>query len=500
MAWALLMALAATTPRVAAAKELLARHEARRSLLAYTEYTHPKWETSKHHVQICEHLEAVERGEIKRLMIFAPPRHGKSELASRRFPAWYMGRNPSRQIICASHTADLANDFGAEVRDIVQDPWARNIFSKLQLNPDAKAAKRWRTTEGGIYVAAGVDGTITGRGAHVAVIDDPIKGRNDAESPRMRELAWRWYLGDLYQRLMPDGAIVLMTTRWHEDDLAGRILTHLGDSWTILKLEAIANEGTDHEEALWPGWWPLEELREKRDMYRKAGRLIDWTAQYQQRPTAEEGTEYKRDWFSERYDTQPDNLRVYIASDYAVTKATGSNDPDYTEHGVFGLAPDDRLYVLDWWSGRTTSDVWIETLLDLVERWKPSGVYGEKGVIKNSIEPLLERRKRERRVYFRQEWLPTSSDKLARGRPFQAWAASRRIVFPRVSTWAEEVIDQVVSVPGNRYWDKFDVMAHMIAAIDQTHPNKERKKRSDHTRDKWESSGGRAGVQGWRVA
>ncbi len=206
---------------------------ARRSLLAFTEFTNPLYARAGHHEQIAAKLEAVERGDIDRLMIFMPPRHGKSELASKRFPAWCLGRNPTRQIIAASYNSDLANDFGRNVRNIVAEPEFGQVFPGVALAPDSQAANRMNTNKGGAYVAAGVGTAVTGRGAHIALIDDPFKDREEADSERRRELVWDWYRSTLYTRLMPGGAIVLIQTRWHEDDLAGRLLEQERDQWEV---------------------------------------------------------------------------------------------------------------------------------------------------------------------------------------------------------------------------------------------------------------------------
>lgn len=152
---------------------------------------------------IAERLEAVERGEIDRLMIFMPPRHGKSELASKRFPAWCLGRQPRRQIIAASYNSDLANDFGRNVRNIVAEPEFGQVFPKVSLAPDSQAANRMNTNFGGAYVAAGVGTAVTGRGADIALIDDPFKDREEADSERRRDIVWDWYRSTLFTRLMP---------------------------------------------------------------------------------------------------------------------------------------------------------------------------------------------------------------------------------------------------------------------------------------------------------
>jgi predicted phage terminase large subunit-like protein len=189
--------------------ELLKRRKARAGLIPFTEYTNHAYEPAPPHSEIAEKLEAVERGEIDRLMIFMPPRHGKSELASRRFPAWYMGRNPQKQIIAASYNSDLASDFGREVRNIIRT----NEFSRLfnvKLAEDSRAAGRWNTDAGGAYVAAGVGTAVTGRGAHILLIDDPVKDREEAESELRRDTIWNWYTSTAYTRLMPGGSVILI--------------------------------------------------------------------------------------------------------------------------------------------------------------------------------------------------------------------------------------------------------------------------------------------------
>ena len=480
---------------VEAATELLAREEAKDSLLKFTEYTHPSWETGEHHATICEWLEKLERGDIRRLCINAPPRHSKTELASRRFPAWYLGRHPGRQIICASSAGTLAQDIGADVRDMVKEPEYQNVFPGTELRQDAKAAGRWRTTKGGIYYAAGVDGTIVGRGAHLAVIDDPHGGRNKAESQRERDIVGNWYYGDLIQRMMRPPSILLIQTRWHEDDLAGRILPpeqdwqRLDDSgrvfragkWHVLVLRAIENEGTDNEVPLWPGsgkpadedetlaGYPLEYLHDLRETMMDNGRAREWSAQYQQHPVAEQGTYIQRAWFSERQDDPPDNARIYIASDFAVTEAAEGRDPDWTEHGVFALPAGGKLHPIDWWGGQATADVWVERLLDLIQKHKPLAWFGEAGVIWNAVTPMIDRMAKERRIWFRKEKIPSLKDKAVRGRAFQAWSSSGRVVFPQ-SVWAQRVIDQCVAFPGSSHDDAFDVMSLMCLAIDKAHP------------------------------
>ena len=450
-----------------AARELLARREARRHLLPFAEYCYPKWVRGKHHKIVCEALEAVERGEIRRLMIFAPPRHTKSLLASRYFPAWYVGRNPDKQIICASHTSPLAMDFSADVRDLVGDPLYQNVFPNVKIHPYAAASDRWKTTAGGVYIAAGVGGTIAGRGADVAIIDDPVKSRAEADSPRMRNVAWNWFYGDLFDRLQPGGAIIMMLTRWHEDDLAGRALQFDVDKkWNVIRFEAITEDG----ECLWPEFWPEETYFEKRNELIGAGKIREWNAKYQSNPTPEEGTYMKRGWFESRWTELPKPLDIYTSSDLAVTDDKSAVDPDWTEHAVWGLGPDKKIYVLDWWSGRTTSDVWIDALIKLVKVWKPRCWYAEAGQIRRAVEPWIKRMCYETETFFRIEWVNPVGDKALRGRSFQGMASMGRVVFPKGQGWAEAVIEQCVAFPGGKHDDKFDAMATGCMAIDKLHP------------------------------
>ena len=484
--------------RTEARAERRSRVSAAHRLLPFARYTHPDWQAGPHHEAICTLLESVESGEVKRAIIEAPPRHGKSELVSRRFPAWYLGRNPTREIISTAYGTDLAIDeYGRKVRNIVRDPSFQNVFPGIELAEDSSAAGRWHTNKGGGYLAAGVGAGITGRGAHLFIVDDPFKGRAEADSERERAQAWAWYDSEVKTRLAPGGAIIIVNTRWHEEDLTGMVLKHHTDEgWERLRLPAIKGEG-DAERALWPERFPLEHLRGLRASYMKS-HPREWYSLYQQEPRSEQGTYIKREWFTERYETAPAELNIYVVSDFAITEAREGKDPDYTEHGVFGLAPDDKLYVLDWWSGQTTTDVWVQELLRLVKRWKPSTWFGEGGVVGKAIEPIMVRMMREQRIYCRTERLSPIHDKASRGRAFQGRAHAGHVLFPKGAPWAERVINQCVAFPGGAHDDAFDVMAWMGLAIDQAHPAIHRepppeKKRHDYNRKPPRK-------EGWRVA
>ena len=408
-------------------------------------------------------------------MIFAPPRHTKSELASRRFPSWYIGNNPSKQIITACYNSDLASDFGREVRNIVDgDSYSRLFNTKLAA--DSKAANRWHTKaerDGveveGAYVAAGVGTAITGRGAHIALIDDPFKDREEANSETMRARVYNWYTSTLYTRLMPGGAIVLIMTRWHEDDLAGRLLEDMKngkDQWKVINLEAIENEGTNKEKALWPEWYNLKALHR----IKKAIGPKDWSALYQQKPQPDEGTYFKREWFDQnrfRLGDEPPT-RNYQSSDFAVSEDEGQ-DPDYTELGIWGLDKDSELWALDWWYNQDTADIWIDKLLDQYKRKQAMAFFGETGVIKKAIEPFLKKQSRKKNIFPRAEWISRTKDKAAMARAFQGMASMGLVHIPHTD-WGDRLIEQLVAFPSGKHDDAVDNCALIGLAIDQAHP------------------------------
>lgn len=472
-----------------AAREIIRRLEAQKRLIEFTQFTLPHYRAAAHHTLIAEKLEQIENGTIDRLMINMPPRHGKSELASRRFPAWFLGRHPEKSIIAASYNSDLATDFGRQVRNIVSSREFGNLFH-VKLAEDSRAANRWNTDADGAYVAAGVGTAITGRGAHILLIDDPLKDREEADSELQRNKIWDWYTSTAYTRLAPKGAIVVIQTRWHEDDLTGRLLQEAekgGDQWEVLDLPAITADGS----ALWPDFYPLDVL----ERYRSVLPARDWSALYQQRPTPEEGAYYKRDWFR-YYDIKPAHLRIYGASDYAVTEDGG----DYTVHLVAGVDPDDNIYVLDVWRGQTASDQWVQVFLDLVKQHKPLMWVEEQGQIIKSIGPFIDKRMREERIYCRREQVTSASDKPTRSRSIQARTAMGKVYLPSKAPWLPAFEGELLSFPAGKHDDQVDAYGLVGRMLDEliaaTTPKVAVKKPADG----YSRVGGSNEKQGWRVA
>ena len=242
---------------------------------------------ARHHELLIDRLEAIERGDITRLMVLMPPGSAKSTYVSTLFPPWYLARHPDHAVVAASHTSELSERFGRRVRNIINEHAAT---LGIALAPDIQAANQWETTQGGEYFAVGVLGAITGRRADLVVIDDPVKSRLEADSETIRERVWEWWKADLQTRLKPGAKIVLVMTRWHESDLGGMLLEEMataGRQWEILKLpmEAEQNDplGRAPGEPLWPEWF-TDDMRAdaKRDQR-------TWSALYQQRPAPDTG-------------------------------------------------------------------------------------------------------------------------------------------------------------------------------------------------------------------
>ena len=446
-----------------AAPELTAEDYAFTRLIAYAAYQWPGYRDASHHRLIARHLEAVERGEITRLMITMPPRHGKSMLASEFFPAWYLGRNPDHYVVTATYAQDLADDFGRKVKNQIQEESFAAVFPNVRLADDSKSAKRFHidgsdggveytTGQKGAYYAVGIGGPLTGRGAHLLLIDDPVKNREDADSDVVRRKTKDWYTSTAYTRLMPGGRVVVIQTRWHESDLAGWLLEdHAHEGWVVLNLPAIGTDG----EALWPEQYSVDAL----ERIKRALPQRDWSALYMQQPQPDEGTFFQRDWFQE-WKTKP-QLNIYGSSDYAVTADGG----DYTVHRVWGVDHENNIYRIAGWRGQTTSDVWIEQQLDLIAAYKPLAWFGEAGVIQKAIEPMLRRRMIERKAFCRLEWLSSIHDKATRARGFQSRAAMGTVYFEPGADIAE-----FLQFPAGKHDDDVDCASLIGRALDDVHP------------------------------
>lgn len=442
-------------------------------LIAYAAYQWPGYRDAPHHRLIARKLEAVERGEIQRLMITMPPRHGKSMLASEFFPAWYLGRNPDHSVVMATYAQELADDFGRKVKNQIDDPVFGGIFTGVGLADDSKSVKRFHIEEGGerleggfehalkqrgSFYAVGVGGPLTGRGAHLLLIDDPVKNREEADSEIIRKKTKDWYTSTAYTRLMPGGRVVIIQTRWHEEDLSGWLLAeHQHEGWEVLNLPAISADG----KALWPEQYDVPAL----NRIKLAIGARDWSALYQQSPSPEEGTYFKAEWLRP-YDGKPparETLRVYMGSDYAVTADGG----DYTVHAVVGLDPEGRMYLLDLWRKQAASDVWVEAFCDLAREWKPMAAAEEQGQIKSGVGPFLERRMRERKAYCVREQFPTRGDKAIRAQSIRGRMALEGLYVPVSAPWYADLRSELLSFPAGKHDDQVDALGLVGQLLDR---------------------------------
>lgn len=342
-------------------KEIDAREKAYNSLIDFTRYTMPKYRASKHHILLCKTLEAVDRGEINRLMVFMPPRHGKSELISKRFPAWYLGRKPENQFIASSYSAKLSDSFGRDVRNIVSSSRFKNIFPGVELASDSKAKDLWGTKQGGVFLSAGIGGSMTGYGGDIAIIDDPIKDRQDAESSTIRENAWDWYRSVLRTRIMPGGAIIIVQTRWHVDDLSGRLINEMknnsGEDWEILHLPAIATTNDDIlgrkiGDPLWKEAYGLKEL----ESIKKSVGVRDWESLYQGEPIITTGGMFKTDNMP-IIDELPPASATVRRWDLAASDTITSYDPDRTSGVKMQRDKDGSYTIIDVIRFAETADI-----------------------------------------------------------------------------------------------------------------------------------------------
>lgn len=438
----------------AAIDEVLAA--CRGDLGAYISAMFPRFQMAAHHERMIRALERVEAGEIDRLIITLPPRHGKSLIVSQHFPAWVLGRQPVREIICATYAQDKADDWGAEVRNQVADPLYQAVFPGVTLRNDSRARRKFKTPAGGSYFAAGRNAPITGRGAGIFLIDDPIKGREEADSPVIREKVKAWYTSVVYTRLDPEGAIVLLATRWHDDDLIGWVLREQAhEGWTVIDFPALAPSGA----ALWPERFPAEWLlRRKRTLPTR-----DWEALYQQRPISEEGGILKRAWWKPWVGELPKPIMVLVSLDTAYTADAENDRSACCVWWLFGDERDERqaLLLRYAWAKRLEFPALLSEIGDTVKHFSvpsaPMRVLVEAKASGLSVVQELRRRAPDLSV-----WAVTPrGDKIARAYAAQpafeagkVFAIARReklgeegLVDDVFRPWASEVIAECAVFP-----------------------------------------------------
>lgn len=426
-----------------------------------------------HHKLLCDKLDDLEAGRIPNLMVFMPPGSAKSTYVDVVFVPRFMARNPRKHVILASYASNIAAKQGRRARQLIKQPAFEEIFG-CTLDPDKSAADEWMLTNGSEYMAGGILSGLTGNRAALGILDDPIRGREAAESETIREKTWEAYQDDFCSRLIPGAPQIMILTRWHQDDPAGRILPEAwngesgwfdgrdGRKWYVLCLPAIADRADDPlgrpiGETLWPEWFSHEHWAPFKTNQRT------WSSLYQQKPSPDEGTYFQRDWFK-RWQHLP-LVRKYGTSDFATKDGSG----DYTVHHIWGVDSQGDLYLVDRWRGQTTSDVWIERMCDLIDAHKPLAWFGEAGPIWSAVRPAAERRMRERSSMVRMEALPSIADKPTSARGFQSRAAVGRVYLPDTPE-GEAALDELLRFPAGKYDDEVDACSKIGRALDELHP------------------------------
>ena len=421
--------------------------------MSFVKYVWPDFIEGSHHKIMAEKFNKVATGDLKRIVINMAPRHTKSEFASYLLPSWMIGKNPKLKIIQATHTTELAVRFGRKAKNLIDSQEYQKIF-QTKLREDSKAAGRWETNEGGEYFAAGVGGSITGRGADLLIIDDP-HSEQDALNTNALERTWEWYTSGPRQRLQPGGIIVVVMTRWNTKDLTGKLINaqkeSKADQWEVIEFPAIL----PNEKPLWPEYWKLEELEGV-----KAGLPIGkWNAQYQQNPTAEEGSIIKREWWQLWDKDLPPLHHVIQSYDTAFLKKETADYSAITTWGVFYPTEDSgpNLILLDVVKDRFEFPELRRVALEQYNYWKPESVIVEG---KASGMPLT--------FELRKQGIPVINYTPSRGNDKHARVNAVAPLFESGQIWAtddkfsEEVIEECAAFP---YGDHDDLVDSMTQAV-----------------------------------
>jgi predicted phage terminase large subunit-like protein len=417
-------------------------------LIEFCKHMQPDYKVGKHHRILANLLMDIAEGNKDRVCVNMPPRHGKSQLVSIYFPAWFIGRYPNKKVLMVSHTTDLAVDFGRKVRNIIDDDRYKQIFPTVTLAVDSKSAGRWNTNMGGEYFACGVGSALAGRGADLLLVDDPhneqdiINGNFD-----VFDKAYEWFTYGARTRLMPGGRVAIIQTRWHQNDLTGRVTGDMGknedaDQYEVVEFPAIFNQGTDNEKPLWPEFFDLKAL------YRTKASMptFQWNAQYQQNPTSEEASVVKREWWNIWEKEDPPRCEYVIMSLDAA--AESHNRADFTALTTWGVFFNEEegchhIILLNSIKKRVEFPELKKLALEEYKDWEPDAFIVEK---KSSGTALYQELRRMGMPVG--EYTPHrgSGDKLARLNSVADIVASKLCWVPQ-TRWAEEVVEEIAGFP-----------------------------------------------------
>lgn len=457
-----------------------------------------------HHLLLCQKLQDVDEGRIPNLMVLMPPGSAKSTYSDVVFVPWFMARKPRRHVILASYASEIAEKQGRRARQLINSPSFYNVTG-ASLKADQRAAHQWTLNNGSEFMAGGLLSGLTGNRAALGIIDDPIRGREAAESETIRIKTWDAYTDDFCSRLIPGAPQIMILTRWHEDDPAGRILPdgwdgesgwfdgRDGRKWYVICLPAIADRKDDPlgrkiGETLWPEWFSLDHW----EPFKIKART--WNSLYQQKPTAQDGTFFKREWFR-RYRTAPESLHKYMTSDHA---PAGEDDSDFTCVRVWGVDKLGDIYMLDGFRHQETLDKTADRVVGkkaegkqgLLKKHKPYCWFPEDDNNWKSAAGFITRMMREEKASCRIEPVsPHGRDKSAKAQAFQAMASSGRVWIPE-GPEGDDVIEQYVKFPGGRNDDEVDAAGLIGRVLDDAHPAIAKHDEPDKKRDRWDKAFG----------
>ncbi len=484
----------------------------RRRLMPYVKHYRPNYKAGWVHELICRRLERFSDDVIAerspRLLFLLPPRHGKSTLVSDEFPGWHLGRAPQHEFISASYNISLPEDFSRRIRARLRDQEYRAIFPDARLDPDSQSIQKWNLTAGGVYQAAGVGGGITGKGAHIGSIDDPIKNSEEADSKTVLEALWSWYGSTFYTRLAPGGGVLITQTWWSDGDTAGMIQQSMKDDpefdrFDIIRFPAIAEEdewltpddmiwresdGTSRPgeatllrragDPLHPERYTLQALKQ----IQKTLMPRHWSALYQQNPTPDDGLYFTKEMFKPLVKPLPGDRYVLQAWDFAITEKEVN---DWTVGATGQLDYEDNIEALNTRRLKGGSFEIVEAMLDEYAKYKPLMVGVEDGQIWRAVKPILEKRMQERRLYPVIQELKPITSKSARARPLQGRMAQGKVLWPHDAAWFANCQREMLRFEaGGMHDDQVDAwawLAHM--AVGQQPPRPPVVKKAPSWRD-----------------
>lgn len=468
--------------------------EARDNLLTFTQFTMPdpddpndidrsRYEVAPVHRTVAAALDdflddrlLFDDGSVcDQLIICMPPRIGKTELSTKRMTARYLGRHPTHNVAVGAYSDTLAQEFGGDTRAIMSSPQYKQTFPNFRLRRGGNAKDNLETVEGGRALFVGRGGALTGRGANLLIVDDLYKDHEEARSEAIRNQAWHWFTKVAMTRLMrrnlgggrtSNAKVLIVMTRWHSDDIIGRITDPQNDhyigedeaaKWKIIRLAAIAEEddplGRKPGEVLWPERFSADFLRSRQRMD-----PLGFAALYQQRPTVADGTLFRREAV-QYYDKLPDSVRFYCSSDHAVG-TNQRNDPSC----LLKVAVDqqDNIYLVDAVWKRMPADMAVEAMLTMAGgNMRPLLWWAERGHISKSIGPFLRKRMAETGTYINLVEVTPASDKQQRAQSIAARFAMGKVFFPRNALWTQPAIDELLAFPNGNHDDFVDALAYI---------------------------------------